>query len=634
MLPRYNAPVSIEAETIPYEPAELRGERLLVLAPHPDDEVIGCGGLVAQHLREKRVVRIVVATDGSQGGPAETREQESRRGLSKLGEGAEIDFLRFADRSFGPEAIPRLREAIADFRPDLILVPSPIEIHPDHLELARVFCDLVQSDATLFADLATARVAFYEVGQPLRPNAIVDITAVAETKYAAIAEHASQLEQRDYVAYTRGLNAYRAMTMPPACRFAEGYFVIELPKLHTMPFSEVRRLCGTPPVIETTRATLPVSVVIRTKDRPALLREALDSVRATGYPCEIVVVNDGGARPDVDGVTLIDHDTSRGRSEAGNAGARAASNAFLAFLDDDDLFYPEHLDTLARAAQSQHAAWYSDAVSAFLRIGENGAYETHSRLRLYAQDFDRDLLQIDNYIPLPAVLMKRDAFLDADGFDPAFDLFEDWDLLLRLAKRGDFLRVPRVTCEVRHFEGGTSVILAAPEGSEEFRDAKLRVWEKHGVGADAFARAFEKHKRRMTGVHSQAMTARGELDALRHDIDRLTREVARLQSEKDIVLGQNAEAQNTINAYALRQRELEATAHSLSAIASDYHNKTIQAERLTRENDALRGANGTASQELERTRVEIARLNGLLEMIYRSKTWKLHTTLEKIRGRG
>ncbi|HUR81664.1 MAG TPA: glycosyltransferase, partial [Thermoanaerobaculia bacterium] len=481
--------------------------------------------------------------------------------------------------------------------------------------------------------LATARVAFYEVGQPLRPNAIVDITGVAESKYAAIAEHASQLEQRDYVAYARGLNAYRAMTMPPACKFAEGYFVIELPKLHTTPFSEVRRLCGTPPVIETARETLPVSVVIRTKDRPALLREAIDSVRATNYPCEIVVVNDGGASPDVD-VTLINHAVSRGRSEAGNAGVHAASNAYVVFLDDDDLFYPEHLDTLTRAAQSQHAAWYSDAISAFLHIGESGAYETRSRLRLYAQDFDRDLLRIDNYIPLPSVLMKREAFLDAGGFDPQFDLFEDWDLLLRLAKRGDFLRVPRVTCEVRHFEGGTSVILAAPEGSDEFRAAKLRVWEKHGIGAEAFARAFEKQKRRMTEVHTHAATALGESDSLRHDIDRLTRELARLQSEKDAVLGQNAEAQNTINAYALRHRELEATAHSLSAIASDYHNKTIQAERLTRENDSLRGVNATAHQELERTRVEIARLNGLLEMIYRSRTWKLHTTLEKIRGRG
>lgn len=638
MLPRYNAPV-IESETIPYEPAQLRGERLLVLAPHPDDEVIGCGGLVALHLHEKRIVRIVVATDGGQGGTTpETREQESRRALSRLGSTATIEFLRYADRSFGNEAAPRLREELLAFRPDLILVPSPIEIHPDHLALARVFCELVQRDETLFTDLATAKVAFYEVGQPLRPNAIVDITEVAERKYAAIAEHASQLEQRDYVGYARGLNAYRAMTMPPASKYAEGYFVLELPSLRTMPFSEVRRRVGTPAEIEITREPLPVSVVIRTKDRPALLREAVDSVRATDYPCQIVVVNDGGAAglspPSYSGglnpaapLVVVNHETSRGRAEAGNAGVRAASNAYVAFLDDDDLFYPEHLDTLTRAAQSSHAAWYTDAVSAFLRPGASGAYETHSRLRLYAQDFDRDLLLVDNYIPLPSLLLKREAFLEAGGFDAQFDLFEDWDLLLRLARRGDFLRVPRVTCEIRHFEGGSSVVLAAPEGSEAFRAAKLRVWEKHGVDQAVFARVFEKQKRRLGDVYSHVVTARGETDLLRRDVDRLTREKAE-------VLAQNAQAQDTINGYVLRVRELEGSAHALSAIASDYHNKTIQVERLTRENGQLRETNGVAHQELERARVEIQRLNGLLEMIYRSKTWKLHTTLERFRGRG
>src|SRR3954453_22266405 len=73
-----------EAEAIPYEPSRLRGERLLVLAPHPDDEVIGCGGLVAQHIREGREVRVVVATDGAQAGDAAARESESRRGLAIL----------------------------------------------------------------------------------------------------------------------------------------------------------------------------------------------------------------------------------------------------------------------------------------------------------------------------------------------------------------------------------------------------------------------------------------------------------------------------------------------------------------------------------------------------------------------
>src|SRR5207244_3128432 len=153
-----------EAEAIPFEPLDLRGERLLVLAPHPDDEVIGCGGLVALHLRDARSVRVVVATDGAAAGDAAQREAESRAALSSLG-AATIEFLGFADRRLGDagELPDRIAAILRDFKPDLIAVPSAIEIHPDHLALAHAFCDLVVRDASLFADLAVARVAFYEV---------------------------------------------------------------------------------------------------------------------------------------------------------------------------------------------------------------------------------------------------------------------------------------------------------------------------------------------------------------------------------------------------------------------------------------------------------------------------------------
>ena len=74
-----------EAEAIPFEPLDLRGERLLVLAPHPDDEVIGCGGLVALHLRDERKVRVVVATDGGEAGEPGERQRESRAAVASLG---------------------------------------------------------------------------------------------------------------------------------------------------------------------------------------------------------------------------------------------------------------------------------------------------------------------------------------------------------------------------------------------------------------------------------------------------------------------------------------------------------------------------------------------------------------------
>lgn len=604
-----------EAEAIPYEPANLRGERLLVLAPHPDDEVIGCGGLIALHLREKRAVRILVATDGAEAGSRELREEETRRGVAHLGENAAIEFLRYPDRALSDDAAERIREELLSFRPDLILVPSPVEIHPDHLKLSRIFCELVQRDERLFGELATTRVAFFEVSSTLRPNAIVDISDVADSKYAGIAEHTSQTALRDYTAYARGLNAYRTMTLPPGATAAEAYHVVELPSLRSMPFSDVRKRVGGPHEIET-KAAVPISVIVRTKDRPELLQEAIASIRATGYPCEIVVVNDGGAKPELDGVTLVNHEQSRGRAEAGNAGVRAATNAHVAFLDDDDLYYPEHLATLARAAEGPI---YSDAVSAFFKPG---ATEAHWRLRIFSQDFDRDLLLVDNYIPLPTILLQRETFLELGGFDKEFDLFEDWDFLIRLAQRGDFKHIAQVTCEIRHFEGGSSVVLAAPEGTDRFRAAKLQVWKKHAalVTQDAIANAFETQKRRANECYSQLVDSRGLNSLIRGEISRLEREKA--------VIAQD------VGAYMLRIRELEGSVGSLSEIARDYEQKVIVIERLEREKDALKVANKETYEALQRARVEVERLSGLLDMIYRSRTWKLHTMVEKMKGRG
>lgn len=615
----------IESKSIPYEATVLRGERLLVLAPHPDDEVIGCGGLVAQHLREGRRVRIVVATDGGGAGDAPLREQESRRAVATLGD-AELHFLGFPDRGLDQSATGAVAQHLRDFRPDLVLVPSPIEIHPDHLALAQIVSSIVQGDDLLFAELGATRIAFYEVGQPIRPNTLVDISDVADAKYAAVGEHTSQTAIRDYIGYARGLNAYRAMTLPPDTKFAEAYYVTDLRELHTQAFSELRRAVGAPPEIEVTRQTLPISVVVRTKDRPRLLEEAIASIRATGYPCEIVVVNDGGATPSVEGVTLVNHESSRGRSEAANAGARAATNAFLSFLDDDDLFHPEHLEVLAAAAHSVNAGWYTDATSVFLRPAADGSYEPYSRLRLYAQDYDRELLLLDNYIPLPTLLVRREDFLDLGGFDPAFDLFEDWDFLIRLSARGDLLRIPRVTCEIRHFEGGSSVVLAAPEGSPEFRAAKQQVWTKHAalIDNEVVARVIERQKRRMSDLYSRAAEASGQ------------KQQYELASERG--MRERVAMQDTINGYMLQVRELEGESRSLQALVPDLTasltERSVEAERLARALADAQESNRASTAEIVRLRVEIDRLNGLLEMIYRSKTWKLHTTVEKLRGRG
>jgi LmbE family N-acetylglucosaminyl deacetylase len=620
-----------EADAIPFAALDLRGERLLVLAPHPDDEAIGCGGLIALHRREGRRVRVVVVTDGAEAGDAAQREAESRAALTALG-GAEVEFFRYRDRQLaGAEDLPsRLAIVLRDYRPDLIAVPNPIEIHPDHAALARAFCDLVAADPSLFAELAVARVAFYEVSHPLHPNTLVDITPVAGEKYAAIANHETQLAHRDYVGYARGLNAYRSMTLPRDVKYAEAFHVMPLPELRTTPFSAVRTAVAAPPAVEVARENLPISVVVRTRDRPALLREALQSIRATGYPAEIVVVNDGGTKPDIDGIALIHHDASRGRSEAANSGVRAATSAFVVFLDDDDLFYPEHLATLSNvAAGSSKTAWYTDAVSAFVTTGPSGALQNRSRLRLYAQDFDRELLLIDNYVPLPTLLLRRDAFLELGGFDPAFDLFEDWDFLIRLAQRGDFVRVPRITCEIRHIAGGGSIILDSPEGSARFRAAKLQVWDKHRdlLSDDVLANVFERQKRRVVGLESEVADARGV-----HGLAEQT--MAQGERDKASLLRDLGALQERLNEALMRISLLEGAGAELrDALAAAQNERNALLVRVGELGDARAGF-----EESQRTVNalwgEISRLQSLLDTIYQSRTWKLHSILERMKGRG
>jgi LmbE family N-acetylglucosaminyl deacetylase/glycosyltransferase involved in cell wall biosynthesis len=610
-----------EAEAIPFEPKDLRGERLLVLAPHPDDEVIGCGGLVALHLREGRKVHVVVATDGAQAGDSAQREAESHAALAVLGD-ATIEFLRFSDRrlSEARELDDRIAAILREWKPDLVAVPSPLEIHPDHVALSRAFCDLIARDASLFADLAVARVAFYEVSAPLRPNVLLDITSVADAKYAAIAAHASQAAMRDYTSYARGLNTWRTMTLPPHVKFAEAYWTIFLPSLRTTPFSALREAMG-PTRIDVVNEPLPISVIVRTKDRPALLAEAVASIRATGYPAEIVVVNDGGAPPHVEGVTLVAHENSRGRSEAANAGVKAAKNEYIAFLDDDDLYYPEHLATLVDAARGSNVtAWYSDAVSAFI----DG--ESRQPMRIYARDFDRELLLVDNYVPLPTLLLRRSDFLELGGFDTDFDLFEDWDFLIRLSQRGDFVHVPHITCEIRHIKGRGSIVMDNPEGSPKFREARLQVWRKHAelMGDNLFANVFEREKRRAIALEEWVTDAHGALSLRDQDI-------ARLERDKQSLIAQIGAVSERINETMMRISHLEgANAEIRGALDNANCERYIATTRLSEVEPAL--------VELQRTNgalyAEVARMQNLLDAIFKSRTWKLHTIVERVKGRG
>ena len=211
----------MESDFTPYSASLcLPAQSVLVLAPHPDDEVFGCGGAIAQHVRSGQPVCVVVLTDGALYADVEVRQQESRAAAQVLGYGAP-EFWGFPDGglSYSDELAQRLADRIAQCGADLVYAPSPWENHPDHRQAQLLATEAVRRSTP------ELRLAFYEVGAPLRPNVLLDITMVMETKEAAMRCFASQLEHQNYLGHIQALNYYRTYTLGAEVKSAEAFWL-------------------------------------------------------------------------------------------------------------------------------------------------------------------------------------------------------------------------------------------------------------------------------------------------------------------------------------------------------------------------------------------------------------------------
>jgi LmbE family N-acetylglucosaminyl deacetylase len=221
------------------------GGRIVVLAPHMDDEVLGCGGTVARHVRAGADVTVVFLTDGRHGGrsnPAlsesererslreliETRRREARQAGDVLGVQAMI-FLDAEDQQLraSTRVTTRLREALESLQPDLVYLPFFLERHADH----RAANDVML--AATAGSVLDFECRGYEVWTPLLANCLVSIDDVVDLKKRAIACYRSQIIEMDYPHFAIGLNAYRASTLRNGGRFAEAF--------HALPLTDYRR---------------------------------------------------------------------------------------------------------------------------------------------------------------------------------------------------------------------------------------------------------------------------------------------------------------------------------------------------------------------------------------------------------
>jgi glycosyltransferase involved in cell wall biosynthesis len=233
-----------------------------------------------------------------------------------------------------------------------------------------------------------------------------------------------------------------------------------------------------------------VSIIVRTKDRPILLKKALQSIAAQTYrPIEVVLVNDGGSDLDMEPFKAILGNIplcyerikkNMGRAHAGNIGIEHASGKYIGLLDDDDEFYSDHVSVLVNILENyDHNVAYTDANISFLDFDPEGKEIMVKIKRLFSsQDFSYKELLIDNYIPLICLLFSKEILQEFRGFDERFEIYEDWDLLIRIGGKYPFYHAPKQTVEYVQWSK-TLQISQTPEFIDRANSAHLRIISKH-----------------------------------------------------------------------------------------------------------------------------------------------------------
>jgi LmbE family N-acetylglucosaminyl deacetylase len=482
------------------------GQRVLCLAPHPDDEVLGCGGLLLLAATAGMAVHTVILTAGDQGiddnGQINPRSNESAQAAALLGL-PEPECWGLPDRQLRHSIvlINRLKLLLEQHQPHWVLVPSLAEPHPDHQALS-----LATSAALMQADISPDTLAlYYEVGAPATPNTLVDITAQAPKKWRALQAFESQELRHPYGQYARALATVRALGLGAHCEAAEAFYQVSVHALRQQGISQagpdwaqLRQLHG----LACAPEQLPlVSVIIRSMDRPSL-PDALASLMAQTYPnLEVIIVNASGHRhspvehpqlrlalrlasPQASGsadATL----TALDRSDAANLGLESAAGELGLFLDDDDLLDVDHIANLVSALTPSAVAAYTG-----VRV-----IDVHGNpVRSYNQAWSAERLAGINFLPIQSVLFRIAVVRKyALRFDSQLPVFEDWDFWCQLAGHGFFVYAPGCSATYRQHPGASG--LADPTHVNHWAKWHKLVLQKHldKMGASRLLNALAWH---------------------------------------------------------------------------------------------------------------------------------------------
>lgn len=252
----------------------------------------------------------------------------------------------------------------------------------------------------------------------------------------------------------------------------------------------VRNLCERLETLAQASESSQFSIILTTYNRPQLLRDALNSIAEQSMrDFDVILVNDNGdpvesLLADYDfPITYLRQGRNRGPAAARNAALRLARGHHVVFLDDDDLYLPDHLAQLAKGLEANPGCVvYTDAVFIQEQITAGQRQELAREQRYPHEQYSREQLLINNYIPINTFACPRDLALAVGEFDETLAGLEDWDFLLRLCARSLFHHVPHETVQVRMRVDSQAPARRSEQAFKDYPSLYRELYARHSDG--------------------------------------------------------------------------------------------------------------------------------------------------------
>jgi len=201
-----------------------------------------------------------------------------------------------------------------------------------------------------------------------------------------------------------------------------------------------------------------ISIIMPTKDRPNLIINAIRSVINQSYSnWELIIINDGGedisklvSSFNDSKINYVNLDKNFGKSHANNVGIERSKGGVIAYLDDDDVWYPNHLEVCIRELMrfENRKFVYSDFIKSQYLI-ENSIQVPIKKEVMLLQQQNFKTLKYGNWVANFCMVHKKELFDFCGKYDEKLDYYEDWDVIRRFAQSTILVHVPEITGEYK-----------------------------------------------------------------------------------------------------------------------------------------------------------------------------------------